>query len=93
MKYINKLIENGLGTIIDANVKEIIENDEVYQKDMQDAATILGKFNSDLSAEQKQLLEDYIACMMSATERAYNLSYLIGAKNTIQFLQELNTLK
>lgn len=31
--------------------------------------------------------------MMSANERACNLTYLVGVKNTIQFLAEINALK
>ena len=41
----------------------------------------------------KTIFEDYIACMMPANERACNLSYLVGARNTIQFLSEINAIK
>lgn len=51
------------------------------------------KFIDTLTEEQKNIFEDYIACIMSANERACNLSYLVGARNTIQFLSEVNALK
>jgi len=38
-------------------------------------------------------LYEKFASMLTANERACNLAYLVGAKNTIQFLSEANALK
>lgn len=92
-KYINDLIEIGMGSVIDMSIDKVIMEDEVYRIDNQNASEIQDKFIDSLTEEQKNIFEDYIACVMSANERACNLSYLVGAKNTIQFLSEINAIK
>lgn len=92
-KYINDLIEIGMGSVIDMSIDKVIMEDEVYRIDNQNASEIQDKFIASLTEEQKNIFEDYIACVMSANERACNLSYLVGAKNTIQFLSEVNAIK
>ena len=93
MKYIQELIEIGMGSGIDISIDKIVMEDEIYTKDIEDADEILDKLTDTLSEKQKNLLNDYIACMKSANERICNLSYLAGAKNTIDFLTETNFLK
>lgn len=92
-KYINELIEIGMGSVIDTSTDRFIMEDEVYRIDSQSATEIQEKLINTLTNEQKNIFEDYIACLMSANERACNLSYLVGARNTIQFLSEINALK
>lgn len=92
-KYINDLIEIGMGSVIDMSIDKVIMEDEVYRIDNQNASEIQDKFINSLTEEQKSIFEDYIACVMSANERACNLSYLVGARNTIQFLSEINAIK
>jgi len=72
---------------------KVIMEDEVYRIDSQNAYEIQERFIDTLTNEQKTIFEDYIACVMSANERACNLSYLVGARNTIQFLSEINAIK
>ena len=92
-KYINELIEIGMGNVINTSIDSFIVEDEVYRMDIQNACEIKNKFYDTLTNEQKNIFEDYVACIMSANERACNLSYLIGAKNTIQFFSEIQVLK
>ena len=92
-KYINDLIEIGMGSVIDMSIDRVVMEDEVYRIDSQNASEIQDKFIDTLTEEQKNIFEDYVACLMSANERACNLSYLVGARNTIQFLSEINALK
>ena len=91
--YINELIDIGMGAVIDMTTDRVIMQDEVYQKNQSDSQTILEQLTDTFDEPQKQLFEDYIDCTMSATERACNLSYLVGVRNTIQFLSEINALK
>jgi len=85
--YISELIEIGMGNVIDMSVDGIISEDEVYLKDMKDADEIHDRLCDSMTPEQKGIFEDYIACVMSANQRACNLSYLVGAKNTIRFMK------
>ena len=91
-KYISELIDIGMGNVIDMSVDEILLKDEIYQRDQTDSNRLYEKFESMLTDDQKVIFEDYLACVMSANERACNLAYLVGAKNTIQFLSEANAL-
>ena len=91
--YINELLEIGMGSVIDMSADKVIMEDETYKKDIKDSEEIYNKFIDLLTTEQKTIFEDYIACVMSANERACNLSYLVGARNTIQFLSEINAIK
>lgn len=93
MDYINELIEIGMGAVIDMSADKVIMEDEVYRKDVKDSEEIFDKFVDTLSQEQRNLFDDYVSCMMSANERACNLTYLVGAKNTIRFLSEMNAIK
>lgn len=93
MNYISELIEIGMGAVIDMSADKIIMEDEIYRKDVKDSEEIFDKLVETLSQKQKDLLDDYIACMMAANERACNLTYLVGAKNTIRFLSETNVIK
>ena len=58
-----------------------------HLKDMKDAEEIHDRLCDSMTPEQKGIFEDYIACVMSANQRACNLSYLVGAKNTIRFMK------
>ena len=91
--YINELIEIGMGSVIDMSADRVIMEDEVYRKDIKDAEEIYDRLYNSMTQEQRDIFEDYIACVMSANERASNLTYLVGARNTIQFLSEINALK
>ena len=92
-KYINELIEIGMGSVIDMSADKVIMEDDVYRKDIKDAEEIHARLYDSMTQEQRDIFEDYIACVMSANERASNLTYLVGARNTIQFLSEVNALK
>lgn len=82
-----------MGNIIDMSVDDVILKDEIYQKDQKVSNRLYEKFVSMLTEDQKVIFEDYLASVMSANERACNLAYLVGVKNTIQFLSETNALR
>lgn len=93
-KYLNELFDIGMGTVIDMSIDKVIMEDEIYRVRMKEAKEIQESFEDlGLTAEQKDRVEDYISSIMAANERACNLTYLIGARNTIQFLGEVNAFK
>ena len=92
-KYISELIDIGMGNVIDMSVDDVILKDEIYQKDQTNSNRLYEKFASMLTEEQRIIFEDYLASVMSVNERACNLAYLVGARNTIQFLSEANALR
>ena len=46
-----------------------------------------------ISEEQRMVLDDYEAVVRSANARAQELSYVLGVRNTIAYLQQTNALK
>ncbi|MBQ8606128.1 MAG: hypothetical protein IJ408_05270 [Clostridia bacterium] len=62
---------------------EILENflqfDEVYQKDMQDAQKIRKMYEElDLTREQINVIEDYVACLETALDRKCEIAFKLG---------------
>lgn len=92
-KYIDELIEIGMGSVIDMSANRVVMEDETYRKDIKDAKELYDRLYDSMTQEQRDIFEDYIDCIMSANERACNLTYLVGARNTIQFLSEVNAIK
>ena len=90
-KVINEMIEMGLGNIISKTTDIELQKDEIYLKDLQDADDLKQKIkNLGLSDEQRQILEDFEASLMSASSRVCEIAYLVGIKNTILFFKEMN---
>lgn len=85
--FINELIEIGMDNVIAMSVDKQITKDEIYQKNMEEAGNILDRLRPCLKEEEMQLFEDYMDCIMNANERSCNIAYLVGAKNTLQFLK------
>ena len=92
MNYINELIEMGIGSIIDMSIDKIVTEDEIYKKNIRNSEETFDKLVNTLSKEQKNLLDEYMTCMMSTNERIRDLTYLTGVKNTIRFLAETNSI-
>ena len=67
-----------MGSVIDMCIDNVVMKDEVYRYSYR---------------RTENIFEDYVAWLMSANERACNLLYLVSARNTIQFLSEINALK
>ena len=86
--YISELIEMGMGNVIDLSADKYITKDEIYQNNMEKAGCTLDKFKGNLSSEDLELFEEYMDYIMNANERACNLAYLVGAKNTIRFVKQ-----
>lgn len=93
-KIIDELIKAGLGNVIENNIDKEILADEIYAQDMRDAEEIQARFDTlGFTKEQKAIIGDYIACIFSAHARACDIAYLVGAKDTVILLSELNAFK
>ena len=92
-EHIDSLIYAGLGSVMDKNIDEEIMTDDVYNGFMKKAEQSQGELNrTALSEEQKELLENYESSILSANERACNLAYLTGLKDTVLFMSEMRML-
>ena len=90
----NILIENGLDILMENSIKELLENDEVYKKDLEDEEELEVKYmHLKLSKEDKRIIDDYISCIQSSLDHYSEVSYLAGVKDTITLLSSLNLIK
>lgn len=83
----NKLIENGLGQLMDKRIFKLLENDEVYLKDCTNLEELERRYSKlELSVQNKRIINEYIACIETTFDRYGKISYFAGAKDTISFL-------
>lgn len=89
-KMIDEIIDSGLlRYAADQRLKE----DDIYKKDVQDAARLHAYIRKMLSEEYAMALDDYEAIMMSANSRAQEIAYLAGVSSTIAYLKQTGALK
>lgn len=89
-KMIRQIMDSGL---LKYGIDHQLEEDEVYTKDMLDAQQLSECIKKEIPEEQARMLDDYEAILGSANARAQELSYILGMKNTIAWLQQANALK
>ena len=91
---ISKLIDRGLGNIIDKSRDPLILQDEVYLKDSQDLNELEERYtNLELSKEQRMIVNDYIACSESVRARINDLSYMAGMRDAVLLLNQMGLIK
>lgn len=89
-KMIREIMDSGLlKYAIDVQLKE----DSVYAKDIEDARQLNLYIKKMISEEQSVVLDDYAAVMQSASSRAQEISYVLGMRDTIAYLQQMDALK
>ena len=92
MEYINLLIDRGLGTYMDNRVDTELFKDEMYIRMMEQAETIKEQlYDTELSEAQNELVEEYIAAVFDASERACRIAYMGCLKDTIRFLLDMQS--
>lgn len=89
-KMIRQIMDSGL---LKYGIDHQLEEDEIYTKDMLDAQQLSECIKKEIPEEQARMLDDYEAIMGSANARAQELSYILGMRNTIAWLQQANALK
>lgn len=91
---ISKLIDRGLGNIIDKSRDPLILQDEVYLKDSQDLNELEERYTKlELSKEQRMIVNDYIACGESVRARINDLSYMAGMRDAVLLLNQMGLIK
>lgn len=70
-----------------------LQEDAVYMKDIEDAKQLDSYIKKLISEEQRMVLDDYEAVMRSANSRAQEIAYVLGVRNAIDYLQQMDALK
>lgn len=91
---ISKLIERGLGNIMDKSRDPLILKDEIYLQDSKDLSELEDRYEAlDLDKHDRMIIDDYFACAESVRARINDLSYIAGIRDTVLFLNELGLIK
>ena len=89
-ELIREIMDSGL---LRYEIEVQLRKDAVYTKDVRDAEQLHAYIEKNISEEQRMVLDDYEAVVRSANARAQELSYVLGVRNTIAYLQQTNALK
>ena len=91
---LDKLLEMGLNQGVSKSRDEMIRADDTYNKDFKDMEELEARYEKlELSEEIRRVINDYIACKDTISERAEDISYIAGIKDTVLFLNILGLLK
>ena len=93
-KFIEELMEKGLGQLMDKSRDEFLVLDEVYREDGKREEELERKvLILNLTEEQKNVIHNYLECVRISSHRCADLSYIAGTRDTIKFLVALGLLK
>lgn len=91
---ISKVLDFGMGNVIDKSRDPLLVNDEVYKQDCKDLSELDDRYKAlDLTSEQRMVIDDYMACLSSANCRACDVTYFAGVRDTLEFLVQAGLLK
>lgn len=93
-KFIEDLMEKGLGQLMDKSRDEFLISDEIYREDCRREEELERKvLILNLTEEQKTDIHNYLECVRTSSHRCADLSYIAGIRDTIKFLVALGLLK
>lgn len=92
--YIEKVLERGLGNIIDKNMDELVQTDEIYLQDSRDEDELEKRYLAlNIGKQERLVIDDFIECMRTANARCVELAFIAGIRDTIKFLHGIDLLK
>ena len=93
-KFINDLLQKGLGNFIDKSRDALIWDDEEYQKCSREEDESEEKYlELGLTREQVKIINSYVSDVRTTNHRYSDLSYLAGVKDTVGMLVSLEMIK
>lgn len=91
---IEKLIDMGMGRLMDESRDEMAMADETYKADREAEDELEKRYEDlDLTREQQIIINDYIACTSTVNHRYADIAYMCGIKNTVEMLVSLGLIK
>lgn len=93
-KFINRLIDEYLRVYLDKSRNKLALSDKIYKKDLKDSKELEKRYAAlSLDTEERTLIDDYIACLLTRAQRMEELSYVIGVRDATKFLNAIGLLK
>ena len=91
---IKQIIEAGMGTVMDKRVDPLVLADTIYQQDCKDLRELEDRYDMlEITEEQRRIIDDYVACIMSTNCRVCDISYMAGIRDTVLLLNQMGLLK
>lgn len=91
---VKKVMVMGVEQFMDKSRQKICMSDTTYLKDNEDERELEQRYMElNLTRRQRQLVNDYIACMQTVQNRYADISYLAGVKDTMKILDQLGIFK
>lgn len=89
-----KIVDTGIGSMIDKRTDPLLREDEEYQKDSKSLNELEERYMKlGLSKDSKMVIDDYIACLDSSNCRANEIYYMAGIRDAILFLKKTGLIK
>ena len=92
-KFMDVLIHEHLEPLMMKSRQRFAMSNEVYRRDLEDAANLEERYQAlVLEKKDRLVMNDYIACLQTAGERASELAYMAGASDMVKLLHRLNVI-
>lgn len=89
-----KIVDTGIGSMIDKRTDPLLREDEEYQKDCKSLDELEERYMKlGLSKDSKMIIDDYIACLDSSNCRANEIYYMAGIRDAILFFNRTGLIK
>lgn len=89
-KFIENLIEKGMGQLMDQSRDELIASDDIYKEDSRREEEAEQRFlRLNLTEEQKMIIHDYLECIRIGKHRYADISYMAGIRDTVRLFVAL----
>lgn len=89
-----KIIDTGIGSMIDKRTDPLLREDEEYKQDCTDLDDLEARYMKlDLPISLKRIIDDYIACLDTANCRANEIYYMAGIRDAILFFNKARLIK
>ncbi len=93
-KFIEELMERGMGQLMDRSRDRLAAADRVYREDGRREEAAERRFLSlGLTEEQKAAVDSYLDCIRIGSHRYADISYMAGIRDAVGMLASLGLLK
>lgn len=90
---IKKILEEGMGSVIDKRANSLLLSDEEYQKNCRELDNLERKYMKlDLSKNAEMIVDNYITCLDTVNSRANELYYMAGIRDAVLFLTKIGLI-
>lgn len=84
------LLTDDISLMIEENVERMKESDPISQKDVEELSVLEKQYyDLDLPMEERMLINDYLACLKTISDRENELAFVVGIKICLEVLKRM----